>query len=102
MKMTNGRKKKEERRLIAKYRETHKLLNVADGGNAPKSNAETNRKNIVKTMAEIEADPRRKRLHELKKRMGTYIYQLRKIGEHEKADAYIQNIIDRLNAKKAS
>jgi hypothetical protein len=62
-----------EKQIIAQYREDHSLLNLADGGNQPKSNSAVNRINGYKLNERIKQDPSLNRIREVKKMMGDFI-----------------------------
>jgi hypothetical protein len=60
-----------ERRLIAEARARgENLLNLADGGDQPKSDPDTNRRNAAALNARMAADPRAKRIRLLKAEVG--------------------------------
>lgn len=76
----------EERRLITEYRQSGvKLLNIADGGEEPKCSKETRQANGRKVSAAIQADPQRKRLHDLKK---IFAIGVKFLSEEKKAEMY--------------
>lgn len=62
-----------EKQVIAQYRQDHQLLNLADGGNEPKSNQVVNRINGYMMNEALKQNPRLKRIRELKKMMSDFI-----------------------------
>jgi hypothetical protein len=63
----------EERRLIAAYAESGRLLNVAAGGNAPFCSKEVRAANGRAVAAAIHSDPQRKRIWALKRGLAQLI-----------------------------
>lgn len=81
-----------EKQIIAQYRQDGELLNVADGGNEPKSNSQVNRANGKKLNQRLRSDPRLKRIRELKRAASDFIRRAKK-GEVR------QEVVDRCFAK---
>lgn len=81
-----------ERQIIAQYRVEGELLNLADGGNQPKGNPETNRLNAIKMNEHMKNDPRAKRIQFLKRSMSDFIRRAKR-GDVR------QEVVDRIFAK---
>ncbi len=82
----------DEKRIIAEYRNTHRLLNIADGGDEPKCSIETRAANGKKVAESIHSDPKRKYIWNIKKAMAE---SLRWAKTNGKTELY-NRIIDKL------
>jgi hypothetical protein len=74
-----------ERAIIAQYRaDGARILNVADGGDQPKSNTEQNRKNAAKQNARRSTDPIAYANHSLLRSAGQLLHYTRDVFTAEK------------------
>lgn len=62
-----------EKRLIIEHRAVGKLLNLADGGDCPTPSKEQRAKAARASVASRESSPERKRLWDLKRKMGAHL-----------------------------
>lgn len=62
-----------ETHMIAQYRSEGHMLNLADGGDQPKSNPKTNTKNAYALNARLQSDPALKRVRDLKRSMSRFL-----------------------------
>jgi hypothetical protein len=62
-----------ESQMIAQYREGGHMLNLADGGDQPKSDPATNKRNGHNLNARLNSDPLLKRVREIKRAMGQFL-----------------------------
>lgn len=62
-----------ETQMIAQYRKDGHILNLADGGDQPKSNAATNSRNGHALNAKLKANPLMQRIRNLKRSMSKFI-----------------------------
>jgi hypothetical protein len=67
-----------ERQMIAQYRQEGHLLNLADGGDQPKSNAATCSLNGYALNERLKTDPEFRRLRQLKRAMGQFLWECSK------------------------
>lgn len=81
-----------ERQMIAQYRQTNSLLNLADGGNQPKVSIETNRKNGKALAARLKSDPILARVQAAKKAMSMFL-------RHVKTGKISKEVADPIIAK---
>lgn len=72
-----------EKQVIAQYRKDHSLLNIADGGDQPKSNHATNRRNGRMLAAKIKSDPALARVQFVKRSIANFLRDMKsgKINE---------------------
>ena len=62
-----------ETQVIAQYRKQSHMLNIANGGDQPKSNPTTNKQNAYALNAKFKAAPMLKRIRELKRSMAKFL-----------------------------
>jgi predicted GIY-YIG superfamily endonuclease len=67
-----------ERQMIAQYRDEGHLLNLADGGNQPKSNAATNKRNGHALNERLKTDPLLRRVRDIKRSMSWFFAECSK------------------------
>jgi len=62
-----------ETQVIAQYRSQGHILNLADGGDQPKSNSATNKQNAYALNAKIKSNPMLKRIRELNRSITKFL-----------------------------
>lgn len=67
-----------EKQVIAQYRQTNNLLNIADGGDQPKPNAEVNKRNGRVLAAKIKSDPTLAKVQFIKQSMANFLQDVKK------------------------
>lgn len=79
-----------ETQMIAQYRSEGHMLNLANGGDQPKSDPATNSKNAHALNARLQSDPLLKRVRDIKRSMGEFLKRCKEGKINQEVEARIK------------